>query len=295
MSRMPGRLRHLATRFLHRTGVAALARAVLASKGRFALLLHGVSARRRPVLPPEAQPGLSRDELRRILAWLQQHGFAFLTPEAFLTQDRPGVLLTFDDGFANNYTNALPVLEAFDAPALFFVTTRHVLDPKDWLPATRQMARRYWTDEADVPDDLAADCYDGLSREQLAACARSPLVTLGAHSVSHPFLSACDPETIRHELAASKLFLEEVGGQPVDLFAYPTGDYDRAVAEAVRACGYRAAFAVDPRRVGLPAYEIPRVGLYAADAAYLSLKLSGLHRRPIRRTPLAASPVETPQ
>lgn len=286
--------RQLATRGLWITGLADLARRALTRSKSFVVTFHGIAARRDGDLPAAVQPAFDAAELRAAIDWIGRR-FDYLTPSELLQGERCGVLLTFDDGFANNYTNALPVLEAFEAPAVFFVTTQHVEDPKNWLPATRATARRHWPEEAAVPDPLARDFYDGLSREQLAACARSPLVTLGAHSVSHPFLSACDPETIRHELAASKLFLEEVGGQPVDLFAYPTGDYDRAVAEAVRACGYRAAFAVDPRRVGLPAYEIPRVGLYAADAAYLSLKLSGLHRRPIRRAPLAASPVETPQ
>lgn len=282
---MPGRLRHLATRFLHRTGVAALARAVLASKGRFALLLHGVSARRRPVLPPEAQPGLSRDELRRILAWLQQHGFAFLTPDAFLTQDRPGVLLTFDDGFANNATNALPVLEELGAPAVFFVAAQHVRDPRDWLPATRETVRRHWDREDLVSDPIARDLYDGMSREQLASCARHPLVTIGSHTVHHPLLTGCDDATLAAELEGSKALLEDWCGRGVDLFAYPAGDYDLRVARAVRAAGYRAAFAEDSREVGLPPYEIPRVDLYDCRAPYLAAKLSGLHRRalPLRR------------
>ena len=56
--------------------------------------------------------------------------------------------------------------------------------------------------------------------------------------------------------------------------------------EAVRACGYRAAFAVDPQPVGLAAYEIPRVGLYEATPAYLSLKLSGLHRQALPGAPV---------
>ena len=54
------------------------------------------------------------------------------------------------------------------------------------------------------------------------------------------------------------------------------------VAEAVRSAGYRAAFAVDALNVTSPLFEIPRVGIYASDAPYLTLKLSGLHRRPLR-------------
>jgi hypothetical protein len=73
----------------------------------------------------------------------------------------------------------------------------------------------------------------------------------------------------------------------VDCFAYPYGYYNRMVAEAVRAVGYRAAFAVDALPVGLPGYEIPRVGIYAAHSDYLSVKLSGLHRRALHGPALA--------
>jgi len=48
-----------------------------------------------------------------------------------------------------------------------------------------------------------------------------------------------------------------------------------------REVGYRAAFAVESRKLGAPLFEIPRIGLYSSDHAYLDSKLSGLHRRPV--------------
>jgi peptidoglycan/xylan/chitin deacetylase (PgdA/CDA1 family) len=191
------------------------------------------------------------------------------------------VLLTFDDGLANNYNNVLPVLQTLNAPAIFFVSTQHVHSHKNWLPASRAAARRHWGREENVPQELAADFYDGMSRDQLAECARNPLVTIGSHTVSHPLLTQCDRDRLEFELNESRHFLEGITGKTVSLFAYPTGDYNRAVAEAVKLCGYRAAFAENIRHVGMPAFEIQRIGIYAAGPAYLSLKLSGVHRRAI--------------
>jgi peptidoglycan/xylan/chitin deacetylase (PgdA/CDA1 family) len=196
-----------------------------------------------------------------------------------------GVLLTFDDGFANNYTNALPVLKEFNAPAVFFVSTQHVIDPRDWLPATRQMAVAGWRNEQSVPREIAADLYDGLSTEELAECAQCPLITIGSHTVSHPFLSRCVPDKLSFELQESKRLLENISGQTVELFAYPTGDYNQAVADAVGSAGYRTAFALDTRRVTVSRLEIPRVGIYASDAPYLGLKLSGLYHRALLGQP----------
>lgn len=273
--------RDVLTRLIGSFGIAALARRVLVRDGRFALNFHGVSSRRYPDVAADLQPHHSIEEFRRVLAWLAPR-FAFLSVDDFLATDKPGVLLTFDDGHANNLTNLLPLLAEFKAQGLFFVSARHVKNPRDWLSFTRKDAVRGWGSEANVPEEFARDCYDGLSESQLAELAHSPFAVIGAHTVTHPSLPSCSPEEVRRELAESQKYLQQVSGQPVDTFAYPYGDYNRAVAEAAREVGFRAAFAVDSIRVGLPSFEIPRVGIYASDPHYLDLKLSGLHRPALR-------------
>lgn len=261
----------------HRSGLAALARRALALRGRFVIELHGVPRRRPRGLPASLRPPLVRDDLRRILEWLGRR-FAFLAPEEFLAAETPGVLLTFDDGFANQ-AEAVPLLEEFSAPAVFFVTTRHVRDPTDWLPFVRRQIEEHGTGSA--TDEELHELFDGMSLGQLSACAENPWVTLGSHTVSHPFLTRCDDAELRRELVDSRFRLEEQAGKPVDLLAYPSGDYDARVAEAAREAGYRAAFVEDSAGLGLGLYEIPRIGLYRAEESYLAAKLSGLHRRPL--------------
>lgn len=265
------------------TGLSRLARAVLARRGRFVLELHGVASRRIAELPYEAQPSFTRDGLAALLAWLAPR-FRFLTPDELLEDDAAGVLLTFDDGYANHADVALPLLEEHRAPAVFFVTTQHVRDPGDWLPAIRRAAARY---PGPVPPEVRRDLFDGMSVEQLRAAAANPLVTIGSHTVSHPFLTRLGDAELARELAESKRFLEDAGGRAVDLFAYPTGDYDRRTIAAVRAAGYRAAFVELCRGPGSGRWEIPRVGLYSAEPAYLSAKLSGFFQGRIRRRHLA--------
>ncbi len=277
-------LRDAAIQLAWRTGLSTLARLLLTRGGRFVLELHGVSGRRIAELPREAQPSLCRDELAALLSWLAAR-FRFLTADDFLAGRAPGVLLTFDDGFANNVTHALPLLEEHGAPAVFFVATQHVADPRNWLPATRKAAGEY---PGDLPEEIARDLFDGMSAGELAAAAASPLVTIGSHTVSHPRLSRCGDDELAAELRESKRFLENAAAQPVELFAYPTGDYDRRVAAAVRAAGYRAAFVEESRGLGLGRWEIPRIGVYGADPAYLGAKLCGLYRRPLR-VPLGGS------
>lgn len=273
-------LRQAASFLLWATGVTSLARHFKTQRRRFAVTFHGVASRRYPDLPKDIQPSFDAAELRRALTWLRSH-FGLLSPRQFLA-GQPGILLTFDDGFANNAEQALAVLREFDAPAVLFVTTQHVHDPRDWLPAVREQVARKWDNVADVPEETAKDLYDGMSAEQLRQCAKTPGITIGAHSVKHPLLTQCSDEELRAELEGSKRTLEEITGKEVDLVAYPTGDYDERVAQAVRASGYRAAFALDSVDVGVEGYEIPRIGLYSDRPWYLAAKLSGLHRPGLR-------------
>lgn len=268
------------------TRFSELARKILATNGRFVVELHGVSSRCYADQLSSAHAPLTARDLDRILAWIAAR-FRFLTAGDLLETDRPGVVLTFDDGFANNFTTVLPLLEQHRAPAVFFVTTQHVYRPDDWLPATRRAALLSGHTPDSVPVDLAADLYNGLSVDQLRACARSGLVTIGSHTVSHPMLSGCPSEQLESELQDSKAFLEQICGRPVDLFAYPSGDCDSRVVQAARRSGYRAAFVEEPKILGMESlgmerFVIPRIGLYSSAPAYLSAKLSGLFRRPVR-------------
>lgn len=252
----------------------------IARRGRFALVMHGVSPAFDPSLPADVQPHHTAQQIRQTLSWLKQY-FTILTPDQFLNSDHPGLLLTFDDGFANNVDVLLAILEEFDAPAVFFVTLQHVLNPRDWLPATRRLVEQVWHQAEDVPETTARNFFDGMTVEQLHACAQHPLITIASHTISHPFLSSCSLLEQEKEISGSKHLLEEMTGKPVDYFAYPTGDYDKHATHQVEQAGYKAAFAVDPLKLGALRFEIPRVGLYASDPSYLGLKLSGLHRPPL--------------
>lgn len=276
-----GRVHSAAGRLLWVTGVTALASRALTSDGRFALLLHGISSRRLQSVDRHTQPHLTSEDLTQLLDWLVRR-FAFLTPAEYLAGNKSGVLLTFDDGFANNFRQALPILRSFECPAVFFVSTQHVANPRNWLTFVRQQAEQVWGSLDAVPEDVACDWYDGMSVEELRQSAADPLVTIGSHGVTHSVLTECDDDQLMRELRESKAFLEEVTGEAVECFAYPRGEYDARVARRTGDAGYNAAFVIDSIGLGTHCLELPRVGIYQADRTYLSLKLSGLHRRPLR-------------
>jgi peptidoglycan/xylan/chitin deacetylase (PgdA/CDA1 family) len=213
------------------------------------------------------------------LRWLSPR-FPFLTPYEFLSSSSPGVLLTFDDGFANNHDVVLPLLERFGAPAVFFVTTQHIGSRGRCLDFVERSARSAWGDIGSIPREVSRDLFDGLSESQLAACANHDLITIGAHSVSHPRLTEVRDVQLSDEIRRSKAALEELAGTVVDLFAYPFGDADARVTRAVLDAGFRAAFVEGKLPLEPSAMAIPRVGLHSAQTWYLAAKLSGLHEPP---------------
>jgi peptidoglycan/xylan/chitin deacetylase (PgdA/CDA1 family) len=270
--------RHFA-RLFWATGLPALARSI-SSGGKFVLEFHGVPRNGYMQLPAHLRPILTASHLEEALRWVSRR-FRFLTPDEFLKSASPGVLLTFDDGFANHHDVVLPLLDAFNAPAVFFVATQHIGNDEGRLGFVEEAIEKSWGDAAFVPKDVWRDLYDGLDEKQIRRCVASGLVTIGAHSVSHPRLTGLDDRFLLEEIRGSKCFLEDLTGRKVDLFAYPFGAANPRVARFVEEAGFQAAFAED-KLTDLPLHmAIPRVGLYGSEPWYLSVKLSGLVRRPI--------------
>jgi peptidoglycan/xylan/chitin deacetylase (PgdA/CDA1 family) len=98
----------------------------------------------------------------------------------------------------------------------------------------------------------------------VGALAADDLVELGAHTASHPMLSAQSADVQRREIEESKERLEAIVGSPLQGFAYPFGgraDYTAITTRLVRDAGYQYACSNFPGKVGLGtrAFEIPRL------------------------------------
>lgn len=152
-------------------------------------------------------------------------------------------------------------------------TERHELYLELWQtlqplqPEARREALRQLRDQTSSRGD-PSDGARAMTAEELQRMAGHPLITIGAHTVTHPQLSALGPDAQVDEIARSKDELEERLGQRITAFAYPFGgaeDYDRHSVEAVAAAGYRIACTTHPgavrRRSEL--LELPR--LYVQD------------------------------
>ena len=130
--------------------------------------------------------------------------------------DGKSVVLTFDDGYADFYERAWPVLREHGFPCLVYLVAGFI-----------ETGLVFWWDRASGASPL----MNWAQLRELAAA--GPLVSFGSHTLSHPDLTRLDPAGLLQELAGSRALLEERLGRPVSHFAYPRGRTTSAVERAV--------------------------------------------------------------
>ncbi len=126
------------------------------------------------------------------------------------------VVLTFDDGFKDQYTNAYPLLESHDYVGTFFIITRFADEGRE--------EHMSWTDI-----------------EVLHAAG----MEIGSHSYTHPSLRGKSFDYIVWQVLGSKEAIEARTHEPVRFFSYPSGQYDQLTIDVLRSCGYWGAVTVE--------------------------------------------------
>ena len=144
------------------------------------------------------------------------------------------------------------------------------LATSDRTLALDQIARWSGAAGADVPRPL--------SRGEVQALAASPLIEIGAHSVTHAALSTLTPAAQRTEIGQSKAQLEALVGRPVASFAYPFGDQGADTAALVREAGFRSSCTTEAAavRARTDPFQLPRIAVGDWDADTLARTLRSL-------------------
>jgi len=138
------------------------------------------------------------------------------------------VALTFDDGYLDNFTDALPILERFRLPASFFVVT-------GLMDTNRPLDRYRGCCESD-----RMLTWDQVRRLQDRGH------TIGGHGRTHRELALLDEAEAREEAVGCASDLEARLGERPALFCYPRGSENALVRRVVREAGFRGACTVRP-------------------------------------------------
>lgn len=169
----------------------------------------------------------------------------------------PGrVFLTFDDGFADVFENALPTLREHGFCAIQFLVADLLGKTSEWQKASGEFPGRLM-DEAQIKDWLAAG------------------QEIGSHTMTHPRLTEISASQAREEIFGSKKKLEHTFGRAVEHFCYPYGDWNPAIRDIVQEAGYKSActtkFGVNTAGAGADPFTIKRI-----TVRYPSRKLQNL-------------------
>lgn len=167
------------------------------------------------------------------------------------------VLITFDDGFENNFDNGFRLLREADMKATWFVVTNSIGKYSHW-------------EQENVPSKPM------LSVEQLKEMVEAGM-EVGAHTRNHRRLAGINAELLWDEVLGSKEDLEGILGHPVVSFAYPYGEFNDPCVEAVRDAGYRVACSARPGWFGSEPdlLRVRRVSVFSHDnASVLARKLA---------------------
>ena len=181
---------------------------------------HGIGEPKRPLEEGESD------------LWVDATRYADLVRWAAVQDGR--VRLTFDDGNASDYIEALPRLVEAGTRATFFVLAGRL------------------------------DEVGYLSTSQLKELASAGM-TVGSHGIDHVAWQRLAPARLEHELAGSRARLEDLLGQPVSVAACPFGAYDRKAIQCARDAGYEALYTSDRGRARRDAFLRPRNSVRRAD------------------------------
>lgn len=168
---------------------------------------------------------VSPHKFEQQMHYLSAHGYSTITLDDLLSNKCRDLsrkfAITFDDGYMDNYTNALPILQKFDFSATIFI-------------ATSLLGKKH-----------APSSYMGAAYMEWSHCKEmlNYGISFQSHTCNHPDLTALANDEALKELLESKNKIEDVLGTPVNHLSYPFGRYNRTIMQWTEKAGYKAAYA----------------------------------------------------
>ncbi len=190
------------------------------------------------VVPPE--------EFKKQMQYLHDEGYHTITLDdlyEYVTNgkelpDKP-VLITFDDGYIDNYNEAFPILKEYNFKATLFMITSSIGENRFMnLPQLKEM--------------------------------QANGIDIQSHTVNHKDLRDMSLDNARDELISSKAILEDRIGHQVRYIAYPGGFANKDIDRMAQESGYRMAFTVQAGNVepGQDLYKLPREAVFFNDTPF---------------------------
>ncbi|WP_051541768.1 polysaccharide deacetylase family protein [Clostridium lundense] len=195
---------------------------------------------------------IPKEKFREQMCFLKEKGYTTLTLNElheFFVNNSPvpekSVVLTFDDGYVDNYTNAYPILKEFGFNAVVFVITNNIDNRKGYLTSNQII-------------ELANNGIE-----------------VQSHTVDHEKLATLTYNKQLETLKNSKFFLENILGRKISYIAYPYGNWNENTIKAIKETDYKMAFTTNGT------WSDKSDGIYTLDRVYISANfdINEFHRR----------------
>lgn len=199
---------------------------------------------------------VSSQEFEEQMEYLYKNQYKTITPDQLLSYlkygkelpDKP-IMITFDDGYLDNYTNAYPIMKKYGFTATIFIVTNLVgHDPRFMT----------WDQVREMQENGTV---------------------FGSHTVNHKSLTSLTKEQIITEITESRDEMTSQLGKRPKYFAYPTGTYNPDIEDMVRSAGYKAAFTINYGQVGADSdlYALERIPIFKGQKTFRSffIRLNG--------------------
>lgn len=230
------------------------------------LMYHSISENLFAKSHPYYQINTTPKVFARQMRWLKRAGYRTMDLTEMLTALEAGkdlsrtVVITFDDGYRDFYTDGLPVMKQCGFTATIFLATDRIHDTSARIEGADYLT---WREVREL---------------------HAEGVRFGSHTVTHPDLRSLDPEQIDYELGYSKETIEQKLGTPVESFSYPSAfpeedrDFTRFLFDALENHGFESGVSTIIGRtcLGNNRFFLPRLPVNSwDDAVFLQAKLDG--------------------
>ncbi len=195
---------------------------------------------------------ITPQEFEEQMLYLRNNGYTAISPDQLVNYiqyneplpEKP-VLITFDDGYRDTFSEAYPILKKYNLVATVFLITDYVGDNDRYLT---------W--------------------EQVKEMHANGII-FGSHTLNHVSLVDASPEYAEYQLTKSREGIEWRLKEPVKYFAYPGGFYNQAIIQLVKKAGYSAAFTTNMGRARSDSnlFALPRIPIFKAFHTFTSFRL----------------------
>ncbi|HOK55971.1 MAG TPA: polysaccharide deacetylase family protein [bacterium] len=193
---------------------------------------------------------------KKQIEYLISKKFLIVPVEEYLKENKKilkrKIVITFDDGFADNFWFAFDILKSFRIFPLIFLIVDYT--------GTNKIFSRY--------KDKEKDRF--LNWKEINEMIKEG-VEIGSHTLTHPHLTQISEKTAKEEIISSKKIIEDKTGKEIKFFCYPYGEFNEKIIDFVKLAGYKGAF-VTPKRgqkIKWTDFTMKRIGIYGHNNFFI--------------------------